>query len=242
MNVLPRPLLSSAGDRKRTAAVCAIWLLVNGILLVKNGMVTSGEAEKYLHQAQVYVSTGGLETANFRFYFVPIALLAICIRFHLSFAWMIAVQLLVNGLATLVFYRTAARLFPAGRAAFIVTVLLLLNVPYQTYNSFLQTESVFQSVSLILVCLMVHPKQPRGRRITLIVFLLLILSATRPNGLLYVPVVLVFICLTTLRKQSPWLKLSFVGIGLTIFILLLNFAMGSGGELDFILPFREQHV
>lgn len=242
MNDHPRPLPPGAHDLKGRAALCAVWLLVNVLLLIKNGIVASGEAEKYIHQAHVYVSTGRLETANFRFYFVPIALLAICIRFHLSFVWMIAVQLLLNGLATLVFWRTAARLFPVGRAAFIVTAWLLLNLPYQAYNTFLQTESIFQSVSLILVCLMVYPKRPPNNRLALILVLVLILAATRPNGLLFVPVVLGFICLTALRKHRTWLKFSFLGAGVAIFVASLNLFMGSGGELDFILPFREEHI
>jgi hypothetical protein len=222
------------------ALLCILWLLVNAFLLLKNGIVTSGEAEKYLRQAHQFVSTGSLESSNFRFYFIPIALLSLCIKLRLSFAWMVALQIALNGLATVFFYKTVTQLFSAGKIAFIATILLLLNLPYQTYNSFLQTESIFQSVSLLLVCLMARTKQPSAGQIGIILFSLLVLSVTRPNGLLYLPIVWLFICLTTLRKA--WVQLSFLGLGFALFLFLLNLAMGSGGELDFILPFREQHI
>src|ERR1700761_8463723 len=152
------------------ALLCTLWLLVNTILLLKNGIVTTGEAEKYIRQAHLLVSTGTLESSNFRFYFIPIALLTLCIKLHLSFAWMVAVQLALNGLATLFFYKTAASLFPGGKIAFIATILLLLNIPYQAYNSFLQTESIFQSMSLLLVCVMARTREPSARQTAFILF------------------------------------------------------------------------
>jgi hypothetical protein len=224
------------------ALLCTLWLLVNAFLLLKNGIVTSGEAEKYIRQAHQFVSTGSLESSNFRFYFIPIGLLSICIKLRLSFAWMVALQLALNGLATLFFYKTVTQLFPDGKTAFIATILLLFNLPYQAYNSFLQTESIFQSISLLLVCLMARTKQPSAGQVGIMLFSVLVLSVTRPNGLLYWPIVWSFICFATLRKRPAWVQLSCLGLGFALFVVLLNLAMGSGGELDFILPFREQHI
>jgi hypothetical protein len=242
MNFHPKALLFRIRDHKEKAGICLIWLLINGLLLWKNGIVTTGEAEKYINEARVFLSTGGLGSSNFRFYFLPIALISLCIRLHLSFAWMVAVQLVFNGLATFFFYQTATMILPTRKAALIGTLLLLLNIPYQAFNSFLQTESLFQSASLLLICLMARPKQLTARRIAIILFLLLFLSATRPNGLIYWPIVWLFISFTSLRQSPAWLKISVLTLGLALFIFLLNYAMGSGGELDFILPFREQHI
>lgn len=243
MNGHPKPpLLLLIRVHKKTVGIGILWLLVNTVLLWQNGIVTTGEPEKYLRNAQLLLSTGTLESANFRFYFIPIALLSLCIRLHLSFAWIVAGQLALSGFATLFFYRTATALFPGAKAAFIITSLLILNIPYQAYNCFLQTESIFQSITLLLVCRMARTTQPSPRRLATILITLLVLSATRPNGLLYWPIVGTFIGITITRNRPAWIKLSIAAIGFAFFIALLNLAMGSGGELDFILPFREQHI
>ena len=44
------------------------WLLVNGFFLLNNGIITTGEAGKYISEAHQLVQTGHLTSNNFIFY------------------------------------------------------------------------------------------------------------------------------------------------------------------------------
>jgi hypothetical protein len=245
MNLQPRSFLSgifSPDPGKPVAGVLILWLFVNAFFLWKNGVVTTGEAEKYIYQAHLFAATGHLETANFWLYFIPISLLAVCLKLHLGFGWIVALQLFFNLSATLCFFRTVLYFLGSQRIAFAGTLLLLLNLPYQAFNTFLQTESLFQSFSLLFSCYLLRQKKLSAGSLATIFLALVVLSMTRPNGLLYWPATLLYLFLFALAKAPPVRKLAFGVIAAGLFILLLNTAMGSGGELDFLLPFREEHI
>jgi len=245
MNLQPTSFLSrlrSTYPGKPMAGILILWFFINAFFLWKNGIVTTGEAEKYIYQAQLYVTTGHFTTPNFWLYFIPVSLISLCLKFHLGFGWFVALQLFVNLAATLYFFRTALTFLGSQKIAFAGTLLLLLNLPYQAFNTFLQTESFFQSVSLLLSCYLISRQRFSARALATIFFTLLILSMTRPNGLLYWPAVLLYLFLCSLAKASPARKWSFGIVAAFLSFFLLNTAMSSGGELDFMLPFREEHI
>ena len=227
---------------KPIAWIILCWLLINACFLWKNGIVTTGEAEKDIFQAQLYATTGHFESANFWLYFIPISLISLCLKFHLGFGWLLALQLFFNLLATLSFFRTAFFFLGSQRTALAGTLLLLLNFPYQSFNSFLQTDSLFQSFSLLFSCYLIRQKRFSARSLATIFFALVILSITRPNGLLFWPATFIYLYLLALANARPLPKLAFAIIAMTLSVFLINAAMGSGGELDFMLPFREEHI
>jgi hypothetical protein len=245
MNLYARPSFSKGsgmGLSGSLGAILLLWALVNGSFLLTKGMVTNGEAAKYIDQAHHFVSTGHPETANFWLYFLPIALLSLCLKFHLSFGWVIFFQLLVNLLATLTFFRTVSTLLHAPKAALAASILLLANFPYQAYNTFLQTESLFQSLTLLLSCYIISRKDFSFRSLAVIFLGLILLSLTRPNGLLYWPIACGYLIFLSRERIRLLPRLLFLGLSVAGFLVLLNTAMGSGGELDFMLPFREEHI
>jgi hypothetical protein len=256
MNLLPNTpgssssALASPGRRRifrqlRTTPIIVIgvvWFIINAFCLWKNGIVTTGEAEKYIYQAQLYADTGHLGSPNFWLYYIPIFLLSLCLKWHLSFAWIVGLQLLLNLLSTVVFYRTAALCLRSQHIALAGAILLLLNLPYHTFNTFLQTESIFQSLTLLFSCYLIRLQKITAASLATIFVALVLLTLTRPNGLLYWPATLVFLFFSLLSKAHPIRKLAFGGVALFLFIFLLNTAMGSGGELDFMLPFLKEHI
>src|SRR6202012_5182298 len=70
--------------------------------------------------------------------------------------------------------------------------------------------------------------------------LLLLLCLTRPSGILYLPVAAVWLFI--LSSQNTIRKWTITLVIITASCWLLNTALGSGGELDFMLPFREEHI
>ena len=223
------------------AAILILWTLVNTFLLTK-GIVTTGEAVKYISQAQYLLANGRLETSNFDYYSLIIFLLAFCFKFHLGLGWVVAIQMLFNLAAVLYFFDTMCRIFRSEKTAFIAALLLLLNIPYQSFNTAMQTESLFQSLSLLLTCYLLRHEILRVKQFIGILLFIFLLSLSRPLGLLFIPAAFLYFYLTTLR-QTGWQKqTAFWGITILGFLYVLNRAMGSGGEYDFMLPFREEHI
>jgi hypothetical protein len=71
---------------------------------------------------------------------------------------------------------------------------------------------------------------------------LTILLFTRPTGVLFIPSTILFFIIRFGKKRAlPFFVLSAVG-GLTLFYFLLNAALNSGGEFDFLLPYIQEHV
>jgi hypothetical protein len=142
-------LFKSTTDLQRIL-IFLLWAVVNGLLIAKNGIVTTGESVKYIDQAILFVQTGRLSSSNFRLYFTEIGLISLCIKLKLGFIFVVLLQLFFSLFSTFCLYNTLLYLFKAKNIAFTGTAILLLNLPYQEFNTFLQTESLFYSFTLIL--------------------------------------------------------------------------------------------
>jgi hypothetical protein len=218
------------------------WLLVNGLLFIRYGIVTTGEAGKYILEARYLVDTGHIASHNFIFYSVIIVLLSACIKLHIGFGWVIAIQGALSLAATLSFHKTLQTLLRSPAAALIATALLLVNLPYQAFNCFLQTESLFFSVSLLLMCSLLRQKTYSNKFGLALMAALLLLSLIRPTGLLYWPLAGIYGGSIALKNRPVKIKLATAALAAVCALLLINFAMNTGGEFDFTLPFREEHI
>jgi len=237
------PLRSRGIDLFRPEILLLIlWTVVNTFFLIRRGIFMEGESIKYIQEARLFLNTGRLSTPNFWLYFVQIALLALCIRLKIGFALAVIVQLLFNLTATFYFYKTIIHILKDKRIALAGTLLLLLNFPYQEFNTFLQTESLFYSFTLIASCYLFHIDKPSLKQLLTMILLLIVICFTRPTGVLFLPPAFLYLFLIFFRKMSLAKKtalLAAIGIG---FFFILDKAMGSGGELDFMLPFRDERI
>src|SRR5262249_19332135 len=114
--------------------------------------------------------------------------------------------------------------------------------PYQEFNSFLYTESFFYSFTLILSCHLIRMRTISARNLLPVIGLLILICITRPSGLLFLPPVFLYLFLMFFQRLPVLKKLalfSLLGLG---FLLFLDKALGSGGELDFMLPFRDERI
>jgi|SRR6185312_4176089 len=228
--------------RRQEVTLLAVWLLINSFILWHRGIYLEGESIKYIQQARLLLQTGKVETSNYWLYIIPIAVIAACIKARLGFACVVAVQLLLNLAATRFFYRTVIRLLDSERLAFLGTLLLVLNYFYQEFNTFLYTESLFYSLTLLLSCYVVSTGTLTIKRSLAVLFLLTLVSFTRPTGLLFLPPVFLYLFLLFFRNMATTKKIALLaGIGI-VFLFLLDLALGSGGELDFMLPFRDERI
>ena len=222
--------------------IVLLWILTNSFFLYKNGIVATGEAGKYISQANLFIQTGHLSASNLWMYLTQIALLSFCIKFNLSFAVAVMLQLIFNLLSTFYFYKTLRNIFNADTIALAGTIILLLNQPYQEFNTFLQTESLFFSFTLILSCYVIHIEKIALKNFGAIILLLMIVSITRPTGLLFIPPVFIYLFFVFFKKLSRVKKISILGAVGFLFLFLVNKALASGGEFDFMIPFRDEDI
>ena len=227
---------------KQVAGLFLLWLSINTFTLLHRGIYLEGESAKYIREANFYLANGRVSTPNFWLYFVQIGLIAACIKTHLSLAWIVALQLLLNGAATIAFFKTLSHLFPNKTLAFIGTGLLLITYPYQEFNTFLYTESLFYSFTLILSCYLIRMRALSARNLLPVFAGLILICFTRPSGLLFLPPVFLYLFFMFFRHWSIPKKMGLLGLLTVAFLLFLNKALGSGGELDFMLPFRDERI
>ncbi|MBL0333834.1 MAG: hypothetical protein IPP73_00410 [Chitinophagaceae bacterium] len=227
--------------RRPTLLLFAAWAMVQALVHWQYGIVTELEAHKYIEQADLLLDNGHVETPNFWLYSTQIFLIAGAKWTHAGFGAIVILQMLLNGFATFQFYRFS-RKHSQPLTAFLITLLLIINWPYQSFNTYLYTESIFFSLTIIFSTYLFSLEKFNWKTFVTVTLLLTLLCVTRPTGILFLPCTFLYLLIRFFGKLHPVLKI-FLALDLSwLFIVLLNLALGSGGEFDFLLPFREAHI
>jgi hypothetical protein len=225
----------------RTSILVLTWIAVQVFLFYKNGIVTEFESGKYIEQANNLINQGTVSSPNFWLYSVQIFLIAASIKLHTGFILVVIVQLIFNAFATF-YFSLACRKLSDDRTAFVCTLLLIFNIPFQQFNTFLFTESLFYSLIIIFSCFLFQLTKLSLKSFLFILLFLLLICFTRPTGLLLVPCIFTYVFSKFFSSWSAILKIASAIIISLLFVFILNLALGSGGELNFILPFTEEHI
>lgn len=235
----PFPRFLSSCKNEIILAFC--WLLVQSLLFYQHGIQTDFEARKYIEQADLLLTTGSLSTSNFWLYSVQIFLIAAAKKLQSDFIAVVVVQWIFNCWATWALYKFSTRV-ANKTTGFIIALLFIFNFPLQTFNSFLQTESLFYSFTILFSCFLLNLQYLTWKKLFVVVLLLFIICFTRPTGLLWIPCTFLYLFFRFFSAFSLPLKIGITVASAIGFLFFLNFALGSGGELDFILPFRDEMV
>jgi hypothetical protein len=218
-----------------------VWAVVQLFLFVRLGVVTAGESEKYIGEAQRIVSGKGFSYPTYWLYSVQIAVIAFFLKINISLEGVVLVQLLVNLISTVAFYLFLQSYF-GRRTAVTGTLFLVINIWFQQFNLMLQTESIFYSISVILACYTLTRSRINIQTVSIIVLLLALLMLSRPNGLLFAVPVFLFLFFRFFQTMSVRRKIFITAACFIAFLFILNLALGSGGHLDFMLPFRDERI
>lgn len=240
LKIVPR--LSLPRISTPEAILLFLWLLLNTFFLLHKGIYIHGESDTYIYEARVFLATGAPQTGNYWLYIIQILLIGFSLKCHLGFSFVVLIQLLFNLIATAFLYKTIRHLFGNTRTAFVATLLLLGNYFYQEFNTYLYTESLFYSFTLILSCYLICTRTLTIKRLLAITAMLVITCFTRPTGLLFLPPAFLYLFLVFFRQMAAWKKIALLTGLAVLFLFLLNLALGSGGELDFMLPFRDERI
>ena len=221
--------------------VISAWLITQAILLWKNGIGITGEAEKYIYEAGYLLANGTLTSKNFYFYSVNITLIALGLKLNFGYYPIVIIQLLLNLTATLIFFRFCISRFNLT-TGLIATILLIIFYPFQQFNTFLQTESIFYSLLIIFTCYLLSAGQSGIVKPIVLISILSLLIFTRPTGILFMIPAFCFYYFKFIRHFQVLKQMLSLVLAAFIFFAGLNSIMRSGGELNFLLPYIEEHI
>lgn len=235
-------LLKKFPEKKFLYLLCGLWAVVQVVIYWQKGIVTDYEAEKYISQAHLVLQYGVPESRNYYLYFTEISLIVFCLKFHLSFAFIVVIQMLVNFFATFMFLKLSLKFLYDQKLALLCTAFFILNFQYQQYNTFLFTESIFYSMAVICTSYFLRLSAYKPRQIIALVFLLALLCITRPTGILFVAATIIYHSVYFLKSFTFLKRLFIIAAASMVFLFLFNIILGIGGTLDFMLPFRNENI
>lgn len=227
-------MIISGKPNKTFYLLATAWLLMQTVLCWANGVGLTNEAEKYIGQAYHLQYDHHIDDSKYIFYFIPIFLIFVSLKLHAGFAFVVAVQLFINALATAAFYKVCMALLCNTRAAFAATLFFISFFPIQYWNTFLYTESVFYSLCIFFMYALVV--LPSAKLSTHIVRALVVaaLLFTRPLGILFLPVTFFFyLAQRSFKTVLKWLIGAAVCIGV---YGLVNFLYHSNADMDILMP------
>jgi len=228
-------------QKNTTILLAATWIMVQAFLLYSTDINSSGEAYKYIGQAYHLIHDHHVDEARYVFYFIPIALLAVAQYVHLQFIFYIGIQLLLNIISAVAFYRIADFLFKNKIASFISTFIFITFIPYESWNIFLYTDSVFYSFSLLFLYTCIVLDDAKKSTHFFRVALLIVLVFTRPLGILYIPALFAFyFSRSKINSRVKIFCALFVAV-LVLFAINYLYQQG-GGDMNILFPQVQGYV
>lgn len=228
---------------RNTWLLTAVWLLVQLGMLGAKGITTDMEGQVYINVAHYWLEHGSFEAAKSLFYSVPICLLALCIKTGMGYIGFVIMQLLVNGLATISLYRLVRHLSGQTQTAVIATLLFIVFIPLQIWNTYLYTESLFISLGIIYSSWLLRSNM-RWALLPLVLLGLVALTLTRPSGILFVVPTFIYLLQKLITGQYAIAKrwgIVALATALTVFFVNYLYRTG-GGDLDVMKPYIEGHI
>ena len=134
--------------KKGTVFLVLLWLLVNLVLLWYFGMGTGSDTEVYIRLAHAWLE-GDRPQGRLIWYSSYIALLAIVLGLGGSLWWVVAIQVLLSGVAALCLAKAVNKVTRDGLASFLAVFLYIAWVKTHQWNSLIYTESFFTSMAII---------------------------------------------------------------------------------------------
>ena len=237
-----KSIISAFLEKKEAVVVIFLWIIIQAALIIFHGITTDGEAARVIREANNLLNKEGLSATIYYLYLIEIILIVINIKVGLGFWLLVAFQLLLNAVALIKFKHFLEVFTQSKSIAYLGSLLLILCFPYQQYNSYLYTESIFFSVSIIYSCLLLQYKQIGLNESVLIIFFLLLLCITRPSGIFFFAATCVYIFFLFSRSLGIGMKIILFFSLSTITLVLVNFLMGLGGPIDILFPFKKQMI
>gem|GEM_PF-370473 len=222
--------------------IFCFWLVMQTILLSVFGIVTVREAIKYYDEAKYLLQQGHFSEPKYLLYSGYIFLHIIFIKLNCETAGVFITQILANLLSLYLFFKLAFIISKDIVIAFIAGLLLAICYPWQYWAVNLFTESFFCSLIIIFTYVLFNPQMRSKAWLIITVCLFLLLLISRPTGILFIPVMCCLFMYKLIRSKRITVAITISAIGLTVFIVVLEYAMKGGSSYDFMKPLVENNV
>ncbi|OJW34022.1 MAG: hypothetical protein BGO54_04925 [Sphingobacteriales bacterium 46-32] len=219
-----------------------VFILIHLFLYYRTGIFTSLEATKYIEQGERLSMGYELSELKYFFYLPVILLVSFCKTFHLPLGTVVLVQIALSAWSQYCFYRLTRSFSDNRWCAFFTSLGLLLFIPYQSWNFYLYSESIFLSLCLMFTWLVYKNRLQTWPAQLSCLLLLGILVLSRPTGILFIFPWLLYLLL---RKQAAGMRFFHLIMSIIILIvasLLINQLYAGGNDFDSLLPFVEEHI
>lgn len=219
-----------------------VFVLVHLLLFLRFGIETGLEAEKYIEQGTRLWQGESLGEQKYWFY-APVILLVWMVKsMGLPLSIVCIIQVLLSAFSQFCFYNVMKRIAGAN-LALCGSLLLLFFIPYQLWNLFLYSDSIFQSLVLLLGCSIYYSLHNRRLLFQLLPYILLaVVFFSRPNGMFLIPPFVIFL----LFQQKPIVQKLFAAFISLAFIILAavcaNYIFANGNDMNILLPYIEEHI
>ncbi len=227
--------------RKGLAVLVLAWLCIHTYLLMRMGIVISGDGHKYYDQALVFMESGGFSENRFWLYSFYIFCRAIFIKLGIGQWGMYAFQLLLNGLAIVGFYFLVNKLTNI-KSAYWATLLLVVCYPFQYWTVHLITESLFFSLIIFFTGFVFITRLKITFHWLIAALLLSMLVFTRPSGLYFLLALIPVFFVLPLLRQHAWASILLSSGMLVLVFTIAGWSSRNTPALDFLKPFAENHV
>jgi hypothetical protein len=199
--------------------VVSLWIAVQVLLYIKNGIVTNLEAEKYILRANNLIENGSYDL-SYICYSTFIIFLALVFKLGIGYKGVVLFQLILNGFATIKIFQITKAISGEKIVAFFASLFFILCYQIQVWNFHLYTDSFFLSIVILFFDALINSNLTKwSNRIKFATLLLLLLFA-RPTGILFLVPFIVYVIIknrNTIFKINNY-KIIFYSSLLLIFI------------------------
>ncbi len=230
-----------AHSKTQLLAIVFIWILIQSILFLQNGIKPILESLKYIGAAEMLLETGHLPELRYFFYLSTTLVIAFCLKMGFGISGAIVIQLIISLVATIFFYKALAKIQTRNFSALITTLTLTLCIPFYTWNFYLYTESLFYSFALLFFSHCIFHDKITIKIAAIQFTLLLLVIISRPLGILFLPCWIIYLINKVNNKYRTHL---FAGFILCVIVLAIvsNLVLGNISDWQILKPAEFNYV
>jgi hypothetical protein len=217
------------------------WLVAVAFYYKNFGLMTSLEAQKYIREAHLLLNTGRLSAPRFWFYSGTILIIAFALKIGTGLYGAFIIQAIINLGALLLFYQALKKIFYNPITALFVVVYLILFWPYQSWVVYLYTESVFFSMILILLSVLILYKPNNLKNIFVIFIALALVIISRPLGILFIISTYLYFFINANKKWKIVIACSSI-IGIALALLVINIIFSTINDWTITEAFERENI
>lgn len=230
-------------EYKYPALLIILWVCIQSILFSNSGIFINGEAEKYINGANEIVYYG-----RFPFHYISYAtyvlFLAGLFKIGFSYFGIYLVQLFLNIIATVAFFRIVKTITERIITAYYATFIFILFYHLQHWNTHLFTESFMVSMLIITWYGFLYFNLKKASGIAALIILLILLLFSRPTAILFLPAMFVYWIIKN-KQLLNGIKITWIlSAAISIVLLLFCFVLLDKRVLfsDLFISFRNGEV